>query len=239
MKRERPLSDDQLKNMDILSFFRYNKEVTHMYVSQKGFSSMSQRNVGGNEGLSLLKKGKKGLLAVLFSRLSIIVLLFLLQVFLLFAAVRWFARFLPHLYVVLMLLDAVMVVVLLNSRLDPTAKITWLMVILVMPLFGATLYLYTRSDIGHRAMRELVRRSTQQNQRRIKQNPDVMRRLEEENPAVSSLVRYMRRSGCYPVFDKTDVTYFSIGEDKWARMLVELERRRTSSSLNTSSSARA
>lgn len=224
MKRERPLSDDQLKNMDILSFFRYNKEVTHMYVSQKGFSSMSQRNVGGNEGLSLLKKGKKGLLAVLFSRLSIIVLLFLLQVFLLFAAVRWFARFLPHLYVVLMLLDAVMVVVLLNSRLDPTAKITWLMVILVMPLFGATLYLYTRSDIGHRAMRELVRRSTQQNQRRIKQNPDVMRRLEEENPAVSSLVRYMRRSGCYPVFDKTDVTYFSIGEDKWARMLVELEK---------------
>lgn len=185
---------------------------------------MEEKNVRESEGLRLLKKGQKGLFAVLFSRLGIIVLLFLLQLFLLFAMVRWFTRFLPHIYVLSIAMDLLMVPVLLNSSLDPTAQITWLVVILVMPVFGALLYLYTRSDFGHRALRELVRASTEQNRRRIKQDPAVMQRLEEENPHAAALVRYMRRSGCHPAYDRTEVTYFPLGEDKWARLLEELQR---------------
>ena len=185
---------------------------------------MKEKHDEGSEGLSLLKKGQKGLWAILFSRLGVILLLFLLQVFFLFAALRWFASFLPHLFAVSLLLDVVMVPVLLNSRLDPTAKITWLMVIMVLPVFGAAMYLYTRSDLGHRLMRELTRQSTERNRRRIKQDPAVMQRLEEAAPGTAALVRYMRRSGCYPAFEGTDVTYFPLGEDKWAQMLVELEK---------------
>ena len=184
---------------------------------------MEERVYKEEEGLSLLKKGKRSLMAVVFSRLGVIVLLFLIQLFIIFAALRWFARFLPHLVGISALIDTLMVPVLLNSRLDPTAKITWLMVILVMPIFGALLYAYTRSDLGHRAMRERIRQISQENQRQIRQSPQVMQRLEAENPAMTALARYMRRSGCFPVFGGTDVTYFPLGEEKWARMLEVLE----------------
>ncbi|MBQ4265637.1 MAG: cardiolipin synthase [Clostridia bacterium] len=177
-----------------------------------------------SEGLSLIKKGKKGLLTAVFSRLGIIVLLFVVQLLVLIAAVRWFTRFLPHLLGLSVLIDALMVPIILNSRLDPTAKITWLMVILVMPIFGPLLYAYTRSDIGHRALRERIRQMTVQNQRRIRQEPQVLRELEKENPGAAALTRYMRRSGCYPAFDRTDVTYFPLGEEKFAAMLEELEK---------------
>lgn len=178
----------------------------------------------GNEGLSLLEKGQKGLHAIIFSRLGVILLLFLFQVFVLFAAVRWFTRYLPQLFGASVLADILMIPIILNSRLDPTAKITWLMVILAMPVFGPLLYAYTRSDLGHRAMRTRVRRIAEENQRRIRQDPMTLHRLEEQNPAAASLVRYMRRSGCYPVFEGTDVEYFPLGEKKWKRMLEELER---------------
>lgn len=184
----------------------------------------NHENYKEGEGLSLLKKGQKGLFAIIFSRLSIIVLLFAFQLFLLFATIRWFTQFLPHLFAFSVLVDAIMVPILLNSRIDPTAQITWLMVIMVMPVFGALLYLYTRSDIGHRAMRQLVRERNEQNLRCIKQNPSVLQQLEEENAHAAALVRYMRRSGCYPVYDRTAVTYFPLGQDKWAQMLVELEK---------------
>lgn len=185
---------------------------------------MQHTDCGEAEGLSLIKKGKKGFFAVIFSRLGIIVLLFWFQVFVLFAAMRWFTEFMPQLFGVSVVVDALMVPVILNSRLDPTAKITWLMVILVMPVFGPLLYAYTRSELGHRALRERIRKMTAFNQRRIRQDPQVLAQLEEENPGTAALVRYMRRSGCYPVFDRTDVTYFPLGEDKWMRMLAELER---------------
>ena len=85
-----------------------------------------------NEGISLLRRGQKGLMAVVFSRMGIVLLLFVLQILVIFAAFRWFAGFLPHLFTLAVLADAVMVPVLLCSRLDPTAKITWLIVVMLL-----------------------------------------------------------------------------------------------------------
>ena len=176
-----------------------------------------------NEGISLLRRGQKGLMAVVFSRMGIILLLFVLQILVIFAAFRWFAGFLPHLFTLAVLADAVMVPVLLCSRLDPTAKITWLMVILVMPIFGALLYVYTRSDLGHRTLKALHAQLTAKNHDRLAQDESAMQRLSAQNPDATALAHYMRRSGCFPVYGHTSVTYFSLGEDKWAAMLRELE----------------
>ena len=176
-----------------------------------------------DEGLSLIRKGKQGLLTAVFSRLGVIVLLFVFQLFVLFAAVHWFSHFLPHFFGLTILIDVLMVPIILNSRYDPTAKITWLMVIMVMPVFGPLMYAYTRSDLGHRAMRERIRQMNAYNQRRIRQEPQVMEEFERENSIAAARVRYMRRSGCYPVFARTAATYFPQGEDKWAQLLHELE----------------
>ena len=184
---------------------------------------MEEKVYQEGEVLSLIKKGKRGLLTIVFSRLGVILLLFVIQLLFVFAALRWFASFTPHLFGVTVLVDTLMVPIILNSRLDPTAKITWLMVILVMPIFGPLLYAYIRSDIGHRAMRSRIRQISSENQRRIRQDPQVMQRLEKENPPMAAMVRYMRRSGCFPAFDRTEVSYFPQGEDKWKRMLDVLE----------------
>ena len=100
---------------------------------------MEERHTGEGEALSLIQKGRRGLLTAVFSRLGVIVILFLVQLLLLFLALRRFAGWLPHLFGVTVLIDILMVPVILNSRQDPTAKITWLMVILVMPVFGPML----------------------------------------------------------------------------------------------------
>ena len=50
-----------------------------------------------------------------------------------------------------------------------------------------------------------------------------MARLLEENQGVAALAHYMQRSGCYPVFGQTEVTYFPSGEAKFAELLKQLE----------------
>ena len=117
-----------------------------------------------SNGLSLLKKGQKGLVHAVFSRLGLIVLLFALQLMVLFSMFRWFEEFLPHILGGTALFTAFMVLYLLNGRLDPTAKLTWLIVIMLLPVFGALLYWYTQSDIGHRALKERFRQLEQARQ---------------------------------------------------------------------------
>lgn len=178
-----------------------------------------------SKGLSLLKKGQKGIVHMVFGRLGLIVLLLAIQVLLLFSVFQWFEDFLPHILGGTALFTAVMVLYLLNSRrLDPTSKITWLIVIMLLPVFGSLLFWYTQSDIGHRAVKTRLSQLTEQTKEIIPQSEQTADCLAQENPGAAALARYIRRSGCYPVFERTAVTYFPIGEEKWHEMLRQLEQ---------------
>ncbi|MDE5907653.1 MAG: cardiolipin synthase [Lachnospiraceae bacterium] len=176
-----------------------------------------------NKGMRLIKKGQKGIIHAIFSRFGLILLLLMLQVLALFGIFRWFEGFLPHIFGGTVVLTFVMVVYLLNSAMNPTAKITWLIVIMLLPVFGVLLYIYTQSDIGHRALKRRINEIIADTKENIRQDAEVIERLTKENRGVVSLAHYMQRSGAHPVFDKTDVTYFPFGEDKFEEMLRQLE----------------
>ncbi|MDE6517548.1 MAG: PLDc N-terminal domain-containing protein, partial [Acetatifactor sp.] len=177
-----------------------------------------------NMGMRLLKRGQKGLIHALFSRFGVILLLFLLQVAILFSVFIWFRDLQPYISGLMTFFAVIMVLYLLNSRFDPTAKITWLVVIMLMPVFGAFLLWFTKSEIGHRLIKGRVDQIAKQAKDRIPQDPEVFCRLEQEAPGVTALAHYVGRSGCHPVFDDTAVTYFPLGERKWEEMLRQLEQ---------------
>ena len=152
-----------------------------------------------NKGLTLLKKGQKGLVHAVFSRMGLILLLLVLHVLLLFSAFRWFANFLPHIYGGAVIFTVGMVLYLLNSRMDPSAKITWLIVVMLLPVFGALLFWYTQSDIGHRALKDRLNRLIAQTRDSIPQSAQVMERLAEEEPGAAAMKQWSIRSipwGC-------------------------------------------
>ena len=104
-----------------------------------------------SSGIRLLKKGQKGIMYALFSRVGIMLVLLILQALTLFGLFSWFRDFLPHIMGGTAIFTVCMVLYLINSSLDPTAKITWLIVIMLIPVFGALLFWYTQSETGHRA----------------------------------------------------------------------------------------
>ena len=106
------------------------------------------------KGISLLKKSKKSIISAVFSRMGLIVLLLLVQVVLFGYLFRRFEDFLPQIYSVMVVFSGFMALYLLNSRSDASAKLTWLLVIVLLPAFGALFYLYTQMDVGHRALKD-------------------------------------------------------------------------------------
>ncbi len=203
------------------SFINIRKCFTLYRKTQKGVMIMQIDYK--NKGLRLLKKGQKGIIHAIFSRFGLILLLLIVQVLILFSIFQWFEEFLPHIFGGTMLFTVIMVVYLLNSRLNPTAKITWLIVIMLLPVFGVLLFLYTQSNIGHRALKMRINQILTDTKESIPQSDKIMKQLSKENPGVAALAHYIHRSGCHPVFENTSVTYFSLGEEKFEEMLKQLE----------------
>ena len=154
-----------------------------------------------SKGMLLLKKGQKGIVHAIFSRFGLILLLLIIQVFILFGIFQWFEGFLPHIFGGTVLITFVMVVYLLNSTMDPTAKITWLIAIMLLPVFGVLLYVYTQSDIGHRALKKRVSEIISNTKERIPQEEEVMKRLSEENKGVAMLAHlcFLRKAASSPL----------------------------------------
>lgn len=175
-------------------------------------------------GLRLLKKGKQGIFRMIFSRSGLILVLLVVQVLFLFSIFHWFEEFLPHIYGGVVIFTVFMVLYLLNSSMDPTAKITWLVVVMLLPVFGALLFLYTQKNIGHRALRDHYAQLNKETEKSLTQNPETEKALRQSDPGATALARYVGRSGCYPVYDHTSVTYFPLGEDKFKEMLIQLEK---------------
>ena len=174
-------------------------------------------------GLRLLKKGQKGLVRAVFSRLGLFVLLLLFQLFLAFAFIYWLREYLPHFVALSLCFSAFMSLYLLNTDTDASAKITWLLVIALFPALGAPLYCYTRSNLGMRLLKKRLEFLMEGTRDSITQDPEVIKSLREESPGTAALAHYLRRSGCFPVYKHTDVKYFPLGEDKWAELLRQLE----------------
>ena len=180
-----------------------------------------------DDGLRLLK-GKKTMFRRLFhgifGRTALVTLLLVMNALILLVAMLWFSEYLPHVFGGSSLITVVMVLYLLNSRLDPTAKITWLTIMFVLPLFGSLLYLFIQSELGQRTMKAQLRKARARTREQLRPDPAVLAKLEQADPGAAGLARYVAGNGCYPVFDRCDVTYFPLGEDKFRAMLEELEK---------------
>lgn len=176
-----------------------------------------------NEPVFRLAPPKKGgLLSLIFSRFLIIFVLLLLQVaFYVFLFLR-LREYYMHFTVFIALFTLSMTIYLFLCDTDDSAKLTWLLIIVILPFFGAFLFLYTQINLGHRVLKKRASATIQETMHAIPQNPGIMDELERDGGDVDDLVKYLNRSGCFPVFKNTETQFFPLGEDMFEAMLEEL-----------------
>ena len=77
--------------------------------------------------------------------------------------------------------------------------------------------------MGHRLLKQVMTERQRQSLHQLDQDPKVWSALEQTEPGAAGMARYVRRSGCFPVFGGTAVEYFPPGEAMFHRLLRELE----------------
>lgn len=167
---------------------------------------------------------KKGIRGLIFSRTGIIMFLMLLAAVSMGVIMTQFGGYIAQTMGGVLVFDVIVVISLLNTEMDSSAKLTWVLVIAATSVFGAMFYLYTRLDVGHRAVKAEYMRLTKEHRWDLPHSKQTLDALKQESPETARLAHYLYSNDAFPVSVHNDVTYYPLGEEKWADMLEELKK---------------
>ena len=171
-----------------------------------------------------LKNGKRGLLRIVFSRTMLITALLIINFLYLFSVLFDLFKFVPILFGSMVIFTAAMELWILNSGDNVDVKLTWAVVVAVLPLVGAILYLFVRFDLGNRVNKRLNRASVHASLPYIPKNAEVMAHMAAEAPELLPIAGYLASHANAPAFSNTEVFYYPVGEAMFEAMLPELEK---------------
>lgn len=170
------------------------------------------------------RRRKKGIFGLIFSRTGIVLITLALAALCIIIAITQFGEHLNKLLGGVVLINIAVIITLLSTDMDSSAKTTWCLIISATSIFGALFYLYTRLDPGNRIVRKEYRKQILQHRNDLPQDPEVFSKLEEEAPEAARLAQYLASHDAFPVTTHNSVTYYPLGENKWADMLEELRK---------------
>lgn len=168
----------------------------------------------------------KKLLNIIFGRSTIVFLLLSLQVLFLFEIFTRFNQYLNSYaaYGGITLLTAFTLVYIVNLRSNANFKISWLVLIALLPFFGLAFYIFTKLELGTRiAKRELIKISDK-TQSLLKQDDETYKRISELDKDVLRISNYMNNTSGYPIYKDTQAHYYPTGEKAFEAMIEELKK---------------
>ena len=104
----------------------------------------------GQEKRVVLKRGKQGIFRVIFGRTGVVAFLLLAQFLFVFSVFQRLEQYVPYFWVGNVLLGVGIVIHLINKDENPTVKLTWVILVMALPVFGLFLYLFIQGEAGHR-----------------------------------------------------------------------------------------
>ena len=177
-----------------------------------------------DEEIRLLQNGKRGILAVVFGRFTIIALLVLLEFAIIILAAHRLGEYSSAFYLLSRLLSVGVIIYLINTSGNPTQKITWIVLIFAVPALGLTLYLMVRLDFGHRAIKSRLQAVIAETAPLCPQNTALMEKLRTDAPGLRGLAGYAFRTASGNVYENNAVRYLPSGEAKFEALLHALEK---------------
>lgn len=161
-----------------------------------------------------------------FNRLFLVGLAMALQFLWLFYLFFFLSRLFTYLNILLIIIAWVLVLHLINRRMNPYFKLAWTVVILGFPMLGILLYaMFGRSELTKHNRRKLER-VNREIQPFLQQNESCQEELQQLDISVANQVRYIGNwAGC-PIYKHTRTGYFRCGEEMFPEMMADIRNAR-------------
>lgn len=155
----------------------------------------------------------KRILKKAFGRVTITLLIFLIQILWIYALIVKLEESYVFFSSIAIWLSVVIALVVANKRDNPAYKMTWIFLILTLPVFGITLYLL----FGHSSVNRRVSKRFELVDKRFEVFLDddarIVDEIRKEDKQIGNICRYIRNVAKYPIYRNASITYHSFGQD--------------------------
>lgn len=166
----------------------------------------------------------KKLSNIISNRIFVIALGILLQLMWIITMVWGFAELSGFFRNFIMIASIVLVLWIVNQRINPSYKLAWAILILAVPLFGVTIYfLFGQSRVAKK-IEQKYNITLRQIRRFFKEKEEVHKALEQENLRMANTSKYIRDYGGFPIHTNTQTKYYPVGDDMFIDMINELKK---------------
>ena len=165
----------------------------------------------------------KKLRTILFSRLLVVLLLLLIQLAIFIVLTIKLEAVATYFFGGGVIVSAIFLLYLVNVPGKNEFKLAWILPVLIMPVFGITLYFMYKYNQGGIWLKRKLRRMKEISEEYIPEKEKVLE-ISKNFTAVEDICSYLYKFGRYPCYKDTATEYFSCGEDFFADLIDELKK---------------
>lgn len=165
----------------------------------------------------------RDLLKRLTSKSFTVSFLVLVQLFLVYLLMYQLSNYVPVIYVFVSALGIILSVFLINTTMNPSYKLSWIFLILTVPLIGVTSYLLFGGRKVPKDLRTGVNHLSLDKQPLLIQKVEPLIGLREVCPRSFKMSNYLFRNTEYPVYNDSKTTYYPTGEAKYEALIEALQ----------------
>ena len=170
----------------------------------------------------------KKVVDILFGTVMILLLAFFIQIALIIFVVFKFQEYFFYFYLIGILFSILILLFLINSNMNPSYKIAWIIPIMLFPQLGWIFYALFSSGKFSKVTKNKQKRYYAKHiddlSKVIIKDKNILHKLKEEDIVAMRQAKYLIDYGESQIFENIDSKYFKIGEDYYKALLEELEK---------------
>ena len=174
--------------------------------------------------IKLIIKPLRSLLKLLFNRIFYVALALVVQLAWLLIALFRLMEYSRWVTIGMQAIGFLVVLWIVNKKINPSYKLAWTMLILIFPVFGVSLYLlFGKSRIGA-VMEQHYQNLIDETAEYLEGSELTRKRLNEDDRSMRIQSDYIWQYSRYPVHENTTAEYFQVGDDMFPVLVRELKQ---------------
>ena len=174
--------------------------------------------------MSYVMRFLKRILKLLFNRIFYVAAALLLQLGWLLIMAWRLAAYSKYISNAIAIISILVVLWIVNKKINPSYKLGWTILILTVPVFGVLLYLLFGKSRIAQAIQYRYAQVQEESLPYMRQDEETFEELKEQGESAAVQSRYIHRYSGFPVHGNTTAEYFQVGDDMFPVLVHELEQ---------------
>lgn len=156
-----------------------------------------------------------------FLRVTLVAALVLLQLAAIVGLTMWLRAYTLYFYTLIEIGSIVIIIGLVNDSRSSSYKISWICIILLLPLTGHIMYFLWGHADSKKTIEKKVKSKLKHGRTFYEFQKETVELFAKKYPTKSRMVRYLESQG-FPLYKNNEVTYYPMGEDTFRAIFKDI-----------------